>query len=213
MARRAAAKNDESTREKVVEAAIACILDKGFYRASSNEIARRAGVSWGVIQHYFGNRESLMVATLRAGSTRLVDLVENADVHGDTVEESLTRYWEMLNSYYGRPEYLVHLEITLNLLRDPAVSRDAAQTIIDSNKRLQQRFLDHEQTIVGDAASVSPGFLFHSLRGLAISHAAYEGTVPAEVVADMEPGRRELHAKMLIRALAAQIGERGVMQR
>ena len=31
---------------------IACILEEGFYRASSNKIARRAGVTWGVIQYH-----------------------------------------------------------------------------------------------------------------------------------------------------------------
>ncbi|WP_436776543.1 TetR/AcrR family transcriptional regulator [Yinghuangia sp. YIM S09857] len=205
VARRASAKNDDSTREKVVDAAIACILDKGFYRASSNEIARRAGVSWGVIQHHFGNRESLMVAALRAGATRLEVIVEGADVDGDTLEERLTRYWEMINSYYGRPEYLVHLEITLNLLRDPAVSQEATQTIVDTNKRLQQRFLDHELTVVRDPAAVSPGYLFHALRGLAISHATFEGTVPLAVAMKVDTGRREEQARSLIQAVAAQI--------
>lgn len=213
MARRVSAKNDDSTRERVVEAAIACIVDKGFYRASSNEIARRAGVSWGVIQHYFGNRESLMVAALRAGATRLEVIVEEADVHGGTVEESLMRYWEMLNSYYGRPEYLVHLEITLNLLRDPTVSQEAAQTIIDTNKRLQQRFLDHESAVVGDLPAISPGYLFHTLRGLAMSHATYDSTVPLAVSGGVEPGRREEHARTLIKAVAEQIGGKGAAKR
>ncbi|NUU25793.1 MAG: TetR family transcriptional regulator [Streptomycetaceae bacterium] len=213
MARASAAKDgstkDDSTREKVVDAAIACIVDKGFYRASSNEIARRAGVSWGVIQHYFGNRESLMVAALRAGATRLARIVEGADVRGATVEERLLRYWEMLDAYYGRPEYLVHLEITLNLLRDPAVSREAAQTIVDTNKRLQQHFLDHEHAIAGADRAVVPGYLFHALRGLAMSHVAYEGTVPAEVSAGRDPGRRAEHARLLIAAIGAQLGGGG----
>ena len=56
---------DLATRERVIAAAVDSILERGFYRASSNEIARRAGVTWGVIQHHFGTREALMLAVLR----------------------------------------------------------------------------------------------------------------------------------------------------
>jgi len=34
-----------ATRQRVIEAAILCILEQGFYRASSNAIAERAGYS------------------------------------------------------------------------------------------------------------------------------------------------------------------------
>src|SRR5207244_10664683 len=61
------AMSDESTRARVIDAAIACILDEGFYRASSNKIAKRAGVTWGVIQYHFGTREALMLAVHERG--------------------------------------------------------------------------------------------------------------------------------------------------
>jgi AcrR family transcriptional regulator len=52
---------DLSTRAKMLDAAVQCIVEEGFYRSSSNRIAARAGVSWGVIQHYFGTREKLLL--------------------------------------------------------------------------------------------------------------------------------------------------------
>src|SRR5207302_10457592 len=71
---------DLATRERVLEAAVASILERGFYRASSNEIARRAGVTWGVIQHHFGTREALLLAVLEDGANRFVDLVGTAAI-------------------------------------------------------------------------------------------------------------------------------------
>jgi TetR/AcrR family transcriptional regulator, regulator of cefoperazone and chloramphenicol sensitivity len=65
--------NHPDTRQRVIEAAICTIVEQGFYRASSNAIAERAGLSWGVIQYHFGSRESLMLAVLEEGTTRLVD--------------------------------------------------------------------------------------------------------------------------------------------
>jgi len=50
----------ELTRQKVLDAAIQTILEVGYYQASSNAIARRAGVTWGTLQHQFGTREALL---------------------------------------------------------------------------------------------------------------------------------------------------------
>ncbi len=68
---------ETDTRGRVIRAAVDCIIDLGFYRGSStNEIARRAGVTWGVIQHYFGTREGLMLAVLEDGAAHMVSTVE-----------------------------------------------------------------------------------------------------------------------------------------
>ncbi|MCU1453644.1 MAG: regulatory protein TetR, partial [Acidimicrobiales bacterium] len=73
-------KNDQATRQVMIDAAVASILERGFYRASSNEIARRAGVTWGVIQHHFGTRESLMLAVLEDGMERFSAVVHDASI-------------------------------------------------------------------------------------------------------------------------------------
>ena len=54
----------EATRARVIEAARGCISELGYHGASSNEIARRAGITWGVIQYHFGTRESVLLAVV-----------------------------------------------------------------------------------------------------------------------------------------------------
>ena len=51
----------ESTRRKVLDAAVESILTNGYYQTGSNEIARVAGVTWRTLQHQFGTREGLML--------------------------------------------------------------------------------------------------------------------------------------------------------
>ena len=87
----AVAINDESTRARVVDAAIECILDEGFYRASSNKIAKRAGVTWGVIQYHFGTREALMLAVHERGLHELDSALADAVIEGDSVEARVGR--------------------------------------------------------------------------------------------------------------------------
>src|SRR5947207_1433642 len=80
---------ERATERSVIDAAVACILERGFYRASSNEIARRAGVTWGVIQHYFGTRDALMLAVLKDGARHLTEILAGATIDADSVAERL----------------------------------------------------------------------------------------------------------------------------
>ncbi len=55
----------EARRRQLVDAALATIADAGFHGANLLEIARRAGVSSGLIAHHFGDKDGLMEAAFR----------------------------------------------------------------------------------------------------------------------------------------------------
>ena len=98
------ANGDTAAKERVIEAAVASILELGFYRASTNEIARRAGVTWGVIQHYFGTREALMLAVLQEGAGEFFASVENRHIEGETVVERMEQLTDIFSTTTpGRP--------------------------------------------------------------------------------------------------------------
>jgi AcrR family transcriptional regulator len=69
--RRTQAERSAETRDKVVRAAIACIAEEGFKHATTGRIARRAGVTWGAIQHQFGDKDSILYAVME---TRIEEL-------------------------------------------------------------------------------------------------------------------------------------------
>ena len=52
-------------RRQLIDATIEAIADVGFAQASLGEIARRAGVSPGLVAHYFANKDGLLEATMR----------------------------------------------------------------------------------------------------------------------------------------------------
>ena len=54
--RRSHAARTAETRSRVIEAVIASIGEVGYQRTTSAEIARRAGVTWGAVQHHFGGK-------------------------------------------------------------------------------------------------------------------------------------------------------------
>ena len=165
--------NDESTRARVLDAAVACILDEGFYRASSNKIAKRAGVTWGVIQYHFGTRETLLVAVHERGLEELDRCLTDAVIVGDTVEARLESFVDALWSYYRRPEFLAYMQVVLNLSHDPTTAESTRLALKTSQDRVGARLPALGRGVLGDGPSdaeveETARFLYNVVRGLAL---------------------------------------------
>ena len=61
-------KNPEDKKQRIINAAIKIISEKGYHGASTALIAKKAGVSQGIIFHYFGNKEGLFFSLLKGKS-------------------------------------------------------------------------------------------------------------------------------------------------
>jgi TetR/AcrR family transcriptional regulator, regulator of cefoperazone and chloramphenicol sensitivity len=174
------ASGESDSRQRLIDATTACILEQGFYRASSNAIAERAGVSWGVIQYHFGSREALMLAVLEEGTRRLNETLVKAEISGGTVTERVEQYADILARYYGSPEYLAYTQVLINLEHDPRTSEQTRATmagIAESAAPEMDRLLRAVLAGTGIRRSAVRTTLFHSLRGLALSHVML-GTLP-----------------------------------
>jgi betaine-aldehyde dehydrogenase len=67
----ARAETEDQRRRQLINATIETLADVGFSACTLGEIARRAGVSPGLVAHYFGDKDGLLEATLRYMVTRL----------------------------------------------------------------------------------------------------------------------------------------------
>jgi AcrR family transcriptional regulator len=205
--RRRTGAQDSISRQRVIDAAIACITDQGFYRASSNAIAERAGVTWGVIQYHFGTREALMLAVLEEGTRRLNDIVVTAEITGETVTERVAQYMDILLKYYGSMDYLAFSQVLINLTHDPRTSQQTRETMARIGEpanpelnRLQRKVLAG----TGIRRQAVRSLLFHALRGLALSHVMLE-TLPEQPHTPRHfPEQRRLLAEALGMLIEAQ---------
>ncbi len=157
----------ESTRARVIQAAAECILEKGYYQTSSNDIARRAGVTWGTIQYQFESREGLLLEVLNAAWNELRSQIRSAHISGDTLEERLESLLEVLATHYSRPEYLARLQILLDLNQDPRSSATAKEAVAFHGAELNRLWLPLFQQVLGDMADdqVLARYLFLTSRG------------------------------------------------
>jgi TetR/AcrR family transcriptional repressor of bet genes len=76
-------------RRALIDAAIAAIGDRGALDVTVSDIAGRAGVSTALAHHYFGNKDGLLEATMRALLTELGQDVRAALKTAKTPRERL----------------------------------------------------------------------------------------------------------------------------
>src|SRR5487761_1006604 len=62
---------EDTRRRQLIETTIDTMAEVGFIATTLGQIARRAGVSAGLVAHYFGDKDGLLEATMRALGARV----------------------------------------------------------------------------------------------------------------------------------------------
>lgn len=97
--RRTQAERRATTRAKVLDATIECLVERGYAHTSTRHIARRAGVTVGALQHHFESKADLMAAALQQLGDRMADdFLAHPPAAGEPLErvaELLDRVWQV----------------------------------------------------------------------------------------------------------------------
>lgn len=205
----------EETRRRVLDAVAATIIDIGYYKASSNEIARRAGVTWGSIQHLFGSREQLMLDVVNDIGVDIERKFSGADVVGKTLEERLGNVLTVMATHYEQDSYLVQMQILLELSANPKISLRHRRSIQGQNGDM----LDHlAHPLLAKAMGLVAVeqdlvvYAFLTMRGYLTSRAISRriSELPDGAVVKLMGGKSEddaLPRGLLVRAVASTIVE------
>lgn len=113
-ARRSQAERTAETRTKVVAAVIDAIAEVGYQRTTAQEIATRAGVTWGAVQHHFGGKDELLLAVLEDTFTRFAARMADIPLSDTSLSERISlfvdRAWEHFRSRHFRSTFEILLD-------------------------------------------------------------------------------------------------------
>lgn len=104
-------KRGDDTRARIIDETVRCIVEEGFPAATAKHVAERAGVTWGVIQYHFGDRNGLLVAVVDDGVARLVDSLSTAEVGGLPLTQRVETVVDIAWNCYRSPTSLAAFEI------------------------------------------------------------------------------------------------------
>lgn len=99
-------KRGRQTRARLLDVAIGCLADGGGEPVSANRIAKDAGVTWGTVQHQFGDLDGLWVAVIteihsRSWVSRPEEPTRSGTVR-ERVEAAINSVWLYLDTTEGR---------------------------------------------------------------------------------------------------------------
>lgn len=190
--RRTHAERTTETRARIMGAVVESIAELGFRRSTATEIVRRAGVTWGAVQHHFGGKDGILVAVLEDSFTRFAERLIDIDVDGVPLERRVELFLERAWQHFGSPDFRSTFEILQHYAADSA--SDGQKAMLGSWNRIWARIFDDAHLSATRRASLQH-FTISFLVGRA-SLLRFKA-VPARVL----DAQLELLAETLVREL------------
>jgi AcrR family transcriptional regulator len=113
--RRSHAERTAETRARIIAAVVDSIAELGYQRTTAQEIARRAGVTWGAVQHHFGGKDAMMIAVLDDAFARFARRLQDIPLQAPLAARAalfVDRAW----AHFCSRQYRSTFEILLNYL-------------------------------------------------------------------------------------------------
>lgn len=159
----------DRTREAVLDETVRCVVEEGFAAASAKHIAERAGVTWGVVQYHFGDRDGLLMAVVDRGFAELLDSLRHLPPPSSTqdrharVELVVQAAWEVFSSPTSRAS--LEILIATRAMRDKRATRHLVElhsAITDLSRDIAEGLDSPHATAIAD-------LIWAAMRGLVIS--------------------------------------------
>jgi len=112
--RRSHAERTAETRAKLIAAVVESIAETGLARTTAPEIARRAGVTWGAVQHHFGGKDGMLVAVLDDSFRRFAALMASIPAESASLAERAALFVDRAWQHFSSPHYRSTYEILLH---------------------------------------------------------------------------------------------------
>jgi TetR/AcrR family transcriptional repressor of bet genes len=128
-------------RKQLVEAAISVIHEQGFANATVARIARQAGVSSGIVHHYFTDKDELLFATMRS---LLNELRRDTITRQKTARSPEERVNAIIDASFGEQQFDERVFSAWLALYGNARQSDRLQRILKLYHRRLRSNLLHE---------------------------------------------------------------------
>jgi AcrR family transcriptional regulator len=172
-ARRTQAERTATTRAALLAATVDTLVERGYRGTTTNDVARRAGVSYGALLHHYPTKADLLSAAV----AHLLDqrMGEFRKAMADLPPETVTRdaaidvLWAMFNG----PTFTAWLELWLAARTDPELASAVAsvdRAFSDSSAEMFRELFPAESAAAPDLPVVAVATLFTFLNGLALSN-------------------------------------------
>jgi AcrR family transcriptional regulator len=177
-----------ATRAALLDAAIECLVERGYAATTTIETARRAGVSRGAQLHHFPTKAELLAEAVEHLFDRrraeFVEAFEAIHPKADRLDAALDLLWSMFQG----PAFVAWTELWVAARTDP----ELAAKVLD----VERRFTDETRTMFAELFpeetpsgtllhEIGRDFAFAVMTGVALQRLHPEGRRPASDYVDV----------------------------
>lgn len=172
----------ESTRARVLDAAVECIAREGFQAASLARIADDARLTTGAIQHQFGDKTELLAAVVERGFGRMVERLAQLPGGEMPIAERIALLVHALWAGYDASSTRASLEILLALRGDAAFQRRSFAFLAGMRERIDRLWMGSlwELRATREQHVEAQRLVFTTLNGLALERMLVPNTQDPE---------------------------------
>ena len=155
------------TRQLIIDETIRCVREEGFAAISASHIAERAGVTWGVIQYHFGDRNAVLMAVVDHGYDLLREAIDDVEVPVGSTRERVQAIVDAGWDAFSNPASLAAFEILIatRARRDEGVE----EHLTDLGNQLARLGRALDPAGKGRRGQALGNLFWAALRGLALA--------------------------------------------
>ena len=174
--RRSQAERTAATRNALLEATIACLVEDGYASTTTSRVAARAGVSRGAHLHHFQTRQALVAAAMELLTERRGAVLLAAAEGLPSGRERLIAGLDLLWASYANPLFQAALDLWSHARTDP----DLREQLVEVERRFDRQTLAVTGRLFADRAE-QPDFgrlvemAVATMRGLALLDTLHPG--------------------------------------
>ena len=171
----------------IIDAALKIFWERGYANARMADIARRAGVSYGLVYHYFRSKEVLFEMIVESWWSALYAMMEKEITSGDDIRDKLVNIIEFFLNTYGQKPNLMSIFVS-------EVCRSSVYHTEEGLSRFLKFFNLCEQVMVQGQES---GFLIKDVPPHHLTYIFYGAieTFISVMVLDKEPLTKKRHER------------------
>lgn len=159
---RAPRKRGDDTRARIIDETVRCVVEEGFAATTAKHVAEGAGVTWGVIQYHFGDRNGLLMAVVDDGVAKLLDSLSSAEIAELPLPQRIEAVVDTAWRCYSSPTSMAAFEI----LRATRFGDTSRQHLLQMNAAIGQL----GQLISDDPADAGVAeVIWAALRGIVLA--------------------------------------------
>ena len=147
-------------RKMLLDSAIELVYEQGFAALRMSDVAARAGMTRGAIQHHFEGRDDLMLAVLQEVEERIVEGFSESHIRSDmTIEQRLDILIDQFAEQGLSPAYLAVLDIWMTTRAEPGLKDPVREAMLRASKKFRELWIHAfedqvPQTIIAECRRV-----------------------------------------------------------